>query len=335
MANIRKRGAKWQATVRRNGLAAQIKSFIKRDDAVRWARAQESAIDRGELKVQKINSQEPLLSLLERYEREITVAKRSFASEICHIKQIKRHGLAAMTVTDITAPDIARFRDDRLKSVKGGTVRKELNILSHLFKIAAQEWGYALNSNPCQPVTKPRGSRSRERRLQDEELPLLLTALSQCRNPLIKSVFQFAVFTGMRRSEVLSLTWSNVDFEACTAVIEQTKNGERRTVPLSPDAIDTLKGRLAAEGDDAPLGQPIFPISANALRLAWERAKRRAGVKDFRFHDLRHEAISRFFEMGLSVPEVALISGHKDARMLFRYTHLKPEVVAKKLERAG
>ena len=79
----------------------------------------------------------------------------------------------------------------------------------------------------------------------------------------------------------------------------------------------------------------MFPISADALRLAWERVKRRAGIKDLRFHDLRHEAISRFFEMGLSVPEVALISGHKDARMLFRYTHLKAENVANALQRLG
>jgi integrase len=74
------------------------------------------------------------------------------------------------------------------------------------------------------------------------------------------------------------------------------------------------------------------PISANAFRLAWERVKRRAGVEDFRFHDLRHEAISRFFEIGLSVPEVALISGHRDPRMLFRYTHLRPETIARKLQ---
>jgi integrase len=75
----------------------------------------------------------------------------------------------------------------------------------------------------------------------------------------------------------------------------------------------------------------VFPISANAVRLAWKRARDKAGISDLRFHDLRHEAISRFFEMGLSVPEVALISGHKDPRMLFRYTQLRAENVAAKL----
>ena len=77
----------------------------------------------------------------------------------------------------------------------------------------------------------------------------------------------------------------------------------------------------------------MFPITANALRLAWERLRRRAGITDLHFHDLRHEAISRFFEKGLSVPEVALISGHRDYRMLFRYTHLRAEDIVGKLDR--
>jgi integrase len=149
----------------------------------------------------------------------------------------------------------------------------------------------------------------------------------------VKSAFLFALATGMRRGEVLSLTWVNVDFENRVAFLPMTKNGEPRRVPLSTEAIETLQSvrESVRESVLREKGQ-IFPISAKALRLAWERAKRRVGVENLRFHDLRHEAISRFFELGLSVPEVSLISGHKDARMLFRYTHLKPENVAKKIE---
>jgi integrase len=84
--------------------------------------------------------------------------------------------------------------------------------------------------------------------------------------------------------------------------------------------------------NDMPRCAPtVFTISANALRLAWERLRRRAGVLELRFHDLRHEAVSRFFEKGLNVPEVAMISGRRDPRMLFRYTDSKPEEVAAKL----
>jgi integrase len=115
-----------------------------------------------------------------------------------------------------------------------------------------------------------------------------------------------------------------------------TKNGEPRRVPLSPVALECLRQIQDArqrppEGLAGASCGLVFSILANVFRLAWERVKHRAGISDLRFHDLRHEAISRFFEMGLSVPEVALISGHKDTRMLFRYTHLRAEEVAKKL----
>jgi integrase len=79
----------------------------------------------------------------------------------------------------------------------------------------------------------------------------------------------------------------------------------------------------------------VFPVTPHAVRLAWERLRRRAGLEDLRLHDLRHEAVSRFFECRLTVPGVALISGHRDPRMLSRYTHLKPEKVAEKLAKAS
>jgi integrase len=104
------------------------------------------------------------------------------------------------------------------------------------------------------------------------------------------------------------------DLTARKVHVKATKNGYPRTVPLSTHACLTL-GNLTQNGDR------VFPVTANAVRLAWERLRRRAGVRGLRFHDLRHEAISRFFERGLNVPEVALISGHRDLRMLLRYTH--------------
>ncbi len=129
----------------------------------------------------------------------------------------------------------------------------------------------------------------------------------------------------MRRSEILALTWDNINLERRVAFLPLTKNGSSREVPLSDKAIQVLKEQLPY------LTEQPFPINANTFRLAWDRLRSRAGLIDFRFHDLRHEAISRFFEMGLSVPEVALISGHKDVKMLMRYTHLRADDLARKL----
>jgi integrase len=129
----------------------------------------------------------------------------------------------------------------------------------------------------------------------------------------------------MRRGELLNLRWSDIDLQNRTLHIPQTKNGHARTIPVSYKAIEVLSG-LDREG-----GDQVFPLSAYAVRHAWNRLTKRAGIADLHFHDLRHEAISRFFEKGLSVAEVALISGHRDFRQLFRYTHLRAEDVARKL----
>ena len=122
----------------------------------------------------------------------------------------------------------------------------------------------------------------------------------------------------MRRSEILDLTWKDTSLEQQLAYLPLTKNGTSREVPLSTKAVDTLRSQRSCQ--DTPT---TFPVNANAFMLAWESLRKRADLCDLSFHDLRHEAISRLFEMGLTIPEVAVISGHKDARIIFRYTHLR------------
>lgn len=137
-------------------------------------------------------------------------------------------------------------------------------------------------------------------------------------------IILFAVETAMRRSEICSLKWKYLNINKKTILIPLTKNGEEREVPLSEIALSQiLKMDRVCES--------IFPISAHAITVAFRRACGRSGIKDLRFHDLRHEAISRLFEKGLSLAEVALISGHKTWSMLRRYTHLKAEDLVHKL----
>ncbi|WP_425265677.1 site-specific integrase [Terrihabitans rhizophilus] len=190
------------------------------------------------------------------------------------------------------------------------------------------EWGVSLNANPLSSVRNPRADPSRTRRLESGEWHRLERALASCRNPLVPLVARFALATGMRRGEILSLRWFDVDRSKHLAHLRMTKNGQPRTVPLSLEAMQVLEeARLRTD----PLDDRVFSTSAEAVKLSWKRAVKRGDLDDLRFHDLRHEAISRFFEKGLSLPEVALISGHKDPRMLFRYTHLKAELIVSKL----
>ncbi|MFN2302004.1 MAG: site-specific integrase, partial [Gammaproteobacteria bacterium] len=133
--------------------------------------------------------------------------------------------------------------------------------------------------------------------------------------------------TAMRRGELLSLVWPHIDLARRTALLPETKNGHARVVPLSPKAVEVLKDlRPRATG-------PVFPeVSNESIKRAFIRAARRAGLDDFRFHDLRHEATTRLFEKGLAMMEVASITGHRDPRKLRGYTHLAAEALAKKLK---
>ena len=131
----------------------------------------------------------------------------------------------------------------------------------------------------------------------------------------------------MRRGELLAIRKNDVDLGRRTLLIPQSKNGHSRHIPLTREAVIILRERLNSPVDE------VFPLAGNAFRLAWNRLMIRAKITDLHFHDLRHEAISRFFEIGLTTPEVASISGHKDARMLFRYAHAQSQAVFQKLDK--
>ncbi|QDI82253.1 site-specific integrase [Methylorubrum populi] len=325
MATIRKRGSSWQAQVRREGSPPASKSFSLKADAIRWARDYERAIERSELPSNAGDLKRLTVGdLLSRYERTITVAKKGAEKERYKIRVLLHHPLAKISLRSLTPGDLAAYRDSRLSIVQAATVRREMAILQHCFKVARNEWDIPLFSNPAKQVTLPAAGRPRNLRLNAGDRERIEEALSESRLWYLKPLFVLAVETGMRRGELLSLLWANVNLQNKTARIDDTKNGEPRTIPLTPTAIDEFK-------HITPSSQRVFPISDNAARLSWERLRMRAGVPNLRFHDLRHEAISRFFEMGLSIPEVSLISGHKDYRMLARYTNLRPTDIADKL----
>ncbi|AWN43377.1 site-specific integrase [Methylobacterium durans] len=171
-------------------------------------------------------------------------------------------------------------------------------------------------------------SDARSRRLEPGEWEQLREACRRSRNPHVLYMVEFGLETAMRRGEVLGVRWGDINLTRRTLHIPRTKNGHERTIPLTGRALAILSQRRPAV---APADALVFPTTEDAVKMAWRRIMMRAPLPDFRYHDLRHEAVSRFFEMGLSIPEVALISGHRDTRMLMRYTHLRPEALAEKL----
>ena len=321
MATLRKRGAKWHVQVRRSG-QSQTRSFTHKVDADAWGRKTERDIDTGDLRTAADQLGSITVGdLLRRYRDEVMIAKRSAHAEKYFIDRFLRHGIATSALARLSGSDISKYRDERLETVKGGTVHRELAVLRHCFEVARKDWGIPLKSNPVADITMPSVGRPRNRRATEAELSALRHA---CTHPLLWSIITIAIETGMRRGEIVNIRWSDIDLDVGTLHIPVTKNGHPRTIPLTGRAMEVLRSLPKTD-------EQVFPMTGNAVRLAWVRLKNKAGVDGLRFHDLRHEAVSRFFEMGLSVPEVALISGHRDPRMLFRYTHLKAENIVEKL----
>jgi integrase len=336
MATFRKRSGRntrgqWQAQVRKKGYPLQTKTFDTRAAAETWARAIEVEMDRGQFVSRAEAESTTLRELLERYREEITPQKKGAAPETARIRALLRHPLAQRFIAGIRGVDIARFRDERLKKVSPATVKRDLVILSHLFEVTRKEWGIHVH-NPVRDIKLPAHSRSRERRLQSStqeeqnEETLLLHACREARNPHLLPIVQLALETAMRQGELVRLRWEHIDLNRRIAHLPNTKNGESRTVPLSTTAVKVLRALPRS------LNGQVFPgLTTEAIKRAYIRATRRAGIEDLRFHDLRHEATTRLFEKGLNIMEVASITGHKDLRMLRRYTHLKAEDLARKL----
>jgi integrase len=257
----------------------------------------------------------------------VTPTKRGAVSEKARINSIVRCPIAHRTLSKLTSSDVATYRDERLKCVASATVVRELSTVSHTIDIATREWGLWLPRNPVKLVRRPPVPRGRTRRLQNDEEQRLLDACDRGRSPLLRPLIILAIETAMRRGELLSLQWENVDLKLRVAHLPLTKNGDSRDVPLSRRAVQTLEVVHAG----GVMDERVFPMTGNAVRLAFEHLRVRAGLLDFRFHDLRHEAISRLFEKGLNIAEVGAISGHSDLKMLQRYTHLRAADLASKL----
>ena len=324
MATIRKRTNKWQVLIRRQGLSIS-RSFLILKDAQAWARHMEAQADRGALPPDaKALDRITLGELVIRYRDTITPMKRTATTEHVVLTAFLRRSICSKTLSELRTVDFVAYRDERLKQIKASSLSRELTPIRHLFEIARKEWGLPIQHNPLTDLSIHGSDQRRERRLRPGELDQLLATSKTSRNPLLVPVILFALVTGMRRGEILAVRWSHIDQGAQSLLIPDTKTGHARTIPLVAEAFHIL-GLIPHVQDR------VFPISANCLRLAWERLRKRAGLTDLNFHDLRHEAISRFFEMGLSTPEVALISGHRDARMLFRYTHPMRSLIISKL----
>jgi integrase len=262
--------------------------------------------------------------VLQRFAAEVLPTKRSEQSDKSRIKTLME-AFGDYRLASLNSSQVAKFRDQRLKVVGPQSVIHEINLLNRVLKTATMDWGIALPGGlPTAQVRKPAKPRGRDRRVTKDEIAKILEITGSAE---LQTIITLAVETGMRRSELASLAWGEIDLKKQTAHLPKTKTDVPRTIPLSKSAIKALRDfGIKKEGR-------VFTIQAASMSQAFDRAcePHRANIAEIRFHDLRHEATSRLFEKGLNVMEVAAITGHKTLDMLKRYTHLRAEDLAKKL----
>lgn len=275
-----------------------------------------------------------LADALEVYRLRISILKRGYEQERYRLAQISKSFLGAIVVRNITSVDIARYRDTRLltpnpktqKPISNSTVRLEMSLLSNFFEVGRIEWGIC-DSNPVNNVRKPKTPPGRDRRLTAREERQILRYAHGHANIDLYSIIVIALESAMRQGEILGLRWEHVNLKRRIVHLPETKNGTKRDVPLSVRARDAIT-RLGVK----PRGR-VFGYSSNGMKSTWRVLIQRLKIEDLHFHDLRHEAVSRLFELGtLDMMEISAISGHKSLSMLKRYTHLKAQRLVRKLE---
>ena len=315
MASIRKRNGLWQAQVRSRSLGSVSKSFHNKSDAVAWAKVQEAMMQTGEWKP-KDQRYSTIADLMKTYLVKATPRKKGAETETRRLNRLlKEQALMSIRLDEAKPHHFATFRDRRIKD-GNRACQYDLVLLRAAWNTARIEWGWDLGDNPLTLIRFPRSNPPRERRLRQGEYETLMAACIETKVWYLWPMIEIAIATCMRRGEILKLEWKHIDFERAKALLPSTKNGRSRWVPLPSNIIDLLK-TLPQENER------VFPITDVAVRQSWDRLRKRAGITDLKFHDLRHEGISRQFESGLSIPQVMAISGHQTASQLFRYIQLK------------
>lgn len=323
MATVKRLRGKWQCAVRKVGYPHQYKVFETEQEASEWGDNIEDQMRAG---VFDLPTREPppktVQAMMQRYLETVSPGKtRGGKDDRARIRRLQQV-LGGYSVQNLTSRRVSQYKKDRLADgAAAQTVLHELVLLHHAYTTAVEEWGLELKG-PVPRTKRPKLPHGRNQRIPAALVNRIRLATHSA---VLGDIVEFAVETCMRRSEIVTLSSSNVVLAARTAFLPRTKNGEPRTVPLTARAVELIRHRVQSGMN------PVFDIQPDSLSRAFYRAVRRVGHPTLRFHDTRHEGISRLFEKGYSVLEVSRISGHKTLTQLDRYTHLDVKHLIEKM----
>lgn len=334
MAAYEKRGSKWRAKVALLG-RNESQTFPTKAEAIAWASAREVAIRNDTTK--GVQSHRTVDEAFSRYATEVSEHKKGKRLEKVRLNalaQMEIDGVrfGSMNLVDVTPEIIGAWRDMRLKVVLGSTINRDLNLLSHVFSIARDEWRW-IAASPTEKVRRPKEPPPRDYLYSDDEIDRVCVALGFDEKIAVRSsqrvavAFLFAIESAMRAGEILAFTKSHIVGRTVRLTPEITKNGFGRDVPLSKRAVELLE--LLPPVDD---GMPVFDMASASLDALFRKGKTRAGIEGATFHDTRHLAITRLAKKFPNVLDLARMTGHRDLKKLMIYYNESAENMAALLD---
>jgi len=333
MARIKTRTAtdgttRYTAEIRLKGYPAQAATFKRKTDANKWIQDTESAIREGRHFKTAEAKKHTVDEMIDRYLSGAKLTKVQDDHTGLHLRRWKDE-IGYMLLADVNADAITLIKEKLLNEEFRGkprsptTVLRYMASLSTVFTTAVRDWAW-LEDSPMKNIKKPTAARGRVRFLNDDERERLLIACQESRNKQLYLCVILAISTGMRQAELFGLKWADVNLKERHIILHETKNGERRRVPLAGLVLELLQEHAKVRRLDTPLLFPGIknPLTPIDLQQPWETARKNAGVMDFTWHDLRHCTASYLAMNGASLAEIAEVLGHKTLSMVRRYAHL-------------
>lgn len=324
----------YRVKIRLRGFEPVSATFDRLTDAKTWASQTET-----DLKANRYfgaAKRHTVAELLDRYEAEgLTELKSS--RDVKQRLGVWRDRVGKLLLSDLSVGTIKKHKDEIKATPKergdgersGADVNRTMAAMSSALSFAVKELEW-LEENPMKRVRKFKEPPGRVRYLSEEELAELLKACKASKNADLPLAVMLSLSTGARQAEIMGLSWKQIDLKAKTAQLPDTKNGERRALPIVGEALALLteRGKIRKIDDDR-----VFPASRRSkkadavvdLRKPWEAALKAAKIEDFHWHDLRHTCASYMAMSGVSLLEMAKLLGHKDVKMTMRYSHLSPQ----------
>ena len=324
MATIRKRKGRWYVEIRKVGYPKVYRTFFEKTTALKFAKDIETQMDKNIFEDYSGTAGLTLKVLLIKYRNEITANKKGVDEETSKINVLLKNKVCLHSLMALRSHHLYSFKTEWSKTRSAATVNKYINLMSHAWTTARKAWGIALPpQNPFELVTLDKEAPPRDRVLTREEYQKLLQACSLSHYAYLKDAVEFAYLVGARQGEILRLKYEHINFERKVCTFYDTKNGEDRTVPLSDYILNILKNHR--------FGPFVFNVLKRRLRKHFDIAKRKAGITNFRFHDLRACFCTNALLSGWTIPQVAAVTGHKDWSQLKRYARIKADDLVDKI----